>query len=143
MPTVLEIEPDDVERVAAQAGQPLAAHRREDRVHEPVEPRDLVGGAGPPVLDRVDRRAGGVRRGRVGEQVDVGAHDRERRPELVGHDREQLRARGVELAQPVQLRLGLRLHPALLDDAGEQRGDRRQEVDLLAGELADRRSSGR
>ena len=48
-------------------------------------------------------------RGGVGEQVDVGADDRERRPELVGDDREQLGARRVELAQPVELRLGLGL----------------------------------
>ena len=146
MPTVLSIDAHDVERVAPQARQALAADRGEDRVHEAVQARHLVRGAGPPVLDDASAAgAVGVVGGRgVGEQVHVGAHDRERRPQLVGDDREQLGAGRVQLREPVELRLGLGLHPALLDDA--RRAARRSSTrnSISSGvEVARLASSGR
>ncbi len=137
MPTVFDDRPHDVERVAAEAREALAADGGQDGVDEPVEARDLVGRAGPPVLDRVHGRTLRVRGRRVGEQVHVGANHRERRPQLVGHDREQLRTGRVQLRQPVELRLRLRLHPALLDDPREEGGDRGQELLVLACEVAE------
>ena len=135
MPTVTRDRADDVERVAAQAREALPADGGEDRVDQPVEPRDLVRGPGAPGLDEVGGRLRGVARGGVGEEVDVGAHHRQRRPELVGDHREQLRAGRVELAQPVELLLGLGLEAPLLHDPRQQGRDRQQELDLVRVEL--------
>ena len=64
------------------------------------------------------------------EQVRVGAHDRERRPQLVGHERDELRPGPVERDELLDLRLGLGLEPALLEDAREQVRDRGQLRDV-------------
>ncbi len=123
-----------IERRPRQPGQPVAADRHQDRVHLAVEPGELVVGRGPPRLGRgrVGERRGAGRH--VGQQVDVDADHRERRPQVVGHDRQQLGAGGVERRQLGQPRLDLGGQPALLDDAGEQRRDRPQEADLLVAE---------
>ena len=84
---------------------------------------------------RVARRAT-LELGLVGEQVGVRAHDGERRPQLVGHERDQLVARLVERLELLDLRLGLALEPALLDDARQEVGDRGQLVDVGGRELA-------
>ena len=76
--------------------------------------------------------------GRLGEQVDVDAHDRQRRPQLVGHDAEQLGPRGIERGQLGEPRLDLGGQPALLDDPGQQRGDGLQEVDLVVARTGGR-----
>ena len=128
----------DVERLAPQPGQPLAADRRQDGVHQPVQPRHLVDGARPPALGHLRRRAGLIRSRGVGQQVDIRTNDRERRPQLVGDDREQLRSGRVQLREPVELGLRLGLHAALLHDPGQERRDRCQELDLLGREVARR-----
>ena len=111
-------------------------HGLQDRVHEPVQPLDLLHacrGATPRgsggALDVARRPA--LERRLLGEQVRVGAHDRERRPELVGDERDQLVAGLVERLELLDLRLGLPLEAALLDDPGEEVGDRRQLRDVL------------
>ena len=70
------------------------------------------------------------------EQVDVDAHDRQRRPELVGHDAHELGPRRVERGQLGQPGLDLGRQAALLDDARQQRRDRLEERDLAVGEPA-------
>ena len=123
-----------VERRARQHAQPLAADRDEDRVHQPVEAADLVDRRVAPVLGRRASRCVRHPAGRVGQQVHVGADHGERRAQLVGDHREQLGACLVEGLELAQLSLLLPLQPAFLDDPGQQRGDRRQEVDLLRRE---------
>ena len=91
------------------------------------------GAGGAPL--RVARRAVHERR-LVREQVRVGAHDRERRPQLVGHEGDQLGPGAIERDELLDLRLGLGLEPALLDDAGEQVRDRGQLGDVGVAELA-------
>ena len=59
-----------LERFPPQPGEPLPAHRGEDRVHQAVKACDLVGRPGPPVLDHVHRGSGreataGIGLGRV------------------------------------------------------------------------------
>ena len=66
----------------------------------------------------------------LGQQVKVGAYDSQRRAQLVGDDRDQLRPRLVDAAQAVELRLRLQVKAATVDDPGEQRRDRRQPPDL-------------
>ena len=114
--------------------------RCEDGVDEAVEPLDLLErarvpprAAGAPL--RVARRAVRERR-LVREQVRVGAHDRERRAQLVGHERDELRPGPIERDELLDLRLGLGLEAALLDDAREQVRDRGQLRDVRVAELA-------
>ena len=115
------------------------AHGLQDRVHEAVQPLDLVHralvprGAGRAAL-RVPRRAA-VEVRLLREQVRVGADDGERRPELVGHEGDQLVARLVQRRELGDLRLGLALEPALLDDPGQQVGDGRELGDVLRREV--------
>ena len=119
---------DRVERRARQPGQALATDRRQDRIHEPVEPPELVDGA-----RRRHSAASGFGRlggGRLVQQVDVDADDRQRRPQLVGDDAQELGPRRIERGQLGQPRLDLGRQPALLDDPREQRGDRPEEGDL-------------
>ena len=66
----------------------------------------------------------------VGEQLRVGADDRERRPELVGDERDELAAGLVDPPELGDARLGLALLAALLDDPGEQVGDRAELGDV-------------
>ena len=113
-------------------------HRGEDRVDQAVEPLDL--------LERrpVPRRAGlaardvarfaAAQRRLVGEQVGVGADDRERRPQLVGDERDQLAAGLVDRLERLDPGLGLGLLAALLDDPGEQVGDRPELGDVVVAE---------
>ena len=126
-------------------GQPLAADGHQDRVHEAVEPRELVLGRGPPRLGRwraVGRAPTPGRR--VGQQVDVDADDRQRRPQLVGHDATAARRGPRRARSAASSRASTSAgQPALLDDPGEQRRDRAEEPDLLGVEDARRRASGR
>ena len=109
--------------------------RLEDRVHQAIQPLDLLDGALVPrgarlAAGRVARRAT-VEDGLLGEQVRVGPHDRQRRAQLVGHERDELVARLVEGHQLGDLRLGLALEAALLEDPREQVRDRGQLRDVL------------
>ena len=72
----------------------------------------------------------------VREQVRVGAHDRERRAQLVGDERDELRAGPIERDELLDLRLGLGLEAALLEDAREQVRDRGQLRDVRVAKLA-------
>jgi len=124
----------DVERRSREGRQPFPLDRDEDRVHQPVEPGDLVDRCVAPVVrarpgGRVADAPGGV-----GEEVDVGADDGERRPQLVGHEREQLGTGLVEVLELLELALLLDLQAALLDDPGQERRDRDEEVDLARRE---------
>ena len=67
----------------------------------------------------------------LGEQVGVGADDRERRPQLVGDEGDQLAARLVDGLERLDPRLGLGLLAALLDDPGQQVGDRAELGDVV------------
>ena len=77
---------------------------------------------GAPV--RVARLAALLERRVVGEELRVGPDDGQRRPQLVGDERDQLAAGLVDLAELLEPRLGLGLLAALLDDPGEEVGDR-------------------
>ena len=72
----------------------------------------------------------------LGEQVGIGAHDGERRAQLVRHQGDQLDATLVERPQLVDPILRLPLEPDSLDDPREQIGDGPQLVDVGGGELA-------
>ena len=74
--------------------------------------------------------------GRVCEQVHVDAHDRQRRPELVGDDAQELGPGCIERGQFGQPGLDLGGQPALLDDPREERRDRLEEGDLRVVEDA-------
>ena len=69
----------------------------------------------------------------VGEELRVGADDRERRPQLVGDERDQLAAGLVDRLELLDPRLGLGLLAALLDDPGEQVGDGAELGDVGVG----------
>ncbi len=125
---------DRVERRPRQAGQPVAADRHQDRVHLAVEPGELVVGGRPPRFGGRDLGQGRGTGRHLGQQVDVHADHGERRPQVVGHDRQQLGPGGVERRQLGEPRLDLGGEPALLHDPREQRRDRPQEVDLLLTE---------
>ena len=114
--------------------------RREDGVDEPVEALDLLerrvvpGGARLAPLDvaRFAPASGGL----VGEQVGVGADDRQRRAQLMGDERDQLAARLVDRLERLDPGLGLGLLAALLDDARQQVGDRAELGDVVRREIA-------
>ena len=72
----------------------------------------------------------------VGEQVGVGADDRERRAQLVGDERDQLAARLVDRLERLDARLGLGLLAALLDDPGQEVGDGAELGDVVVAEVA-------
>ena len=74
--------------------------------------------------------------GLLREQVGVGADDREGRAQLVRDERDQLGAGLVERLELTDLRLGLLLQAALLDDAGKDVGDGRELGDVGLGEVA-------
>ena len=91
---------DGIERRPRQPGQPLAADGGEDRIDEAVEPGELVQRGRPPRRRRRPRRrAPDVAGRRLGQEVDVHPHDRQRRPQLVGHDAQQLGPGRVERGQ--------------------------------------------
>ena len=131
------------------------ADRGEDRVDQPVEPLDLLERrpvpGGPRLAPRQVARFAAAQRRLLGEQVGVGADDRERRPQLVGDERDQLAARLVDRLERLDPRLGLGLLAALLDDPGQQVGDRPELGDVVVVEVArllgldveDARRSGR
>ena len=104
------------------------AHRGQDRVDEPVEALDLLQRGVVPgrtllTPGDVARRAA-LQGGLLGQQVGVGADDRERRAQLVRHEGHELAAGLVDGLQGDDPRLGLRLLAALLDDAGQEVGHR-------------------
>ena len=123
-----------VERHPGQRAQALAADGDQDRIHQPVQAPDLVDGRVAPVLARCARWLVGLAAGDGGQQVHVGADHGERRPQLVGHHGEKLGARLVQGLQLDELAFLLPLQAALLDDPGQERGDRGEEVDLLGRE---------
>ena len=114
--------------------------RRQDRVHEAVEPLDLLERRAVPVRARlapldVARLAPGELR-LLGQQVGVGAHDGEGRPQLVGDERDELAAGLVDGLERLDPGLRLRLLAALLDDPGQQVGDGAQLGDVRRAEHA-------
>ena len=114
--------------------------RGQDRVDQPVEPLDLVDRPVVPLVagapaGEVAALAADERR-LLGQQVGVGADDRQRGPQLVGDHRDQLGPRLVERLERLDLGLGLALDPAFLDDPGEEVGDRRQLGDVGVAEVA-------
>ena len=80
--------------------------------------RPAVGIAGASALERRLLR----------EQVGVRPDDRERRPELVRHERDKLGTSPIEGSQLLGLGLGLALQPDPLDEPGEDVGDRSELV---------------
>ena len=100
--------------------------------------RELVDGVLLPAARVAARRALGHagRRG-FGQQLDVHPNDRKRRPQLVGHDAQQLGPGSVQRRQPGETALDLGLEAALLDDPGQECGDRAQELDFARPEPAD------
>ena len=72
----------------------------------------------------------------LGQQVGVGADDGERRAQLVGHEGDELAARLVDGLERLDPRLGLGLLAALLDDAGQEVGDRAELGDVGLAEVA-------
>ena len=127
-----QVERDDRPGVGRQHAQ-----RGEDRVDRLVKPLDLlqrrafpVRGVGCLGVDRVAPARG------TAEQLDIRAHDGQRRAQRVGHDRDQVGARLIDRAQAVELRLRLALQSVALDDAGEERRERLEERDVTPGELA-------
>ncbi len=70
----------------------------------------------------------------VAEQLRVRPDDRERRPQLVGDERDQLRACLVDLAQLLEPLLCLGLLAALLHDPGQKVGDRLELRDIGVAE---------
>ncbi len=104
----------------------------EDGVDRPVQAVDLGQRLRLPVrgvrlLGRLDASA---------QQLHVRPHDRERRPQGVGHDRDEVGAGLVDGPQRLQLRLGLLLQPLLLDEAGQQRRQGLQEAHVRGTEHA-------
>ena len=106
--------------------------------------------AGPSGTTRTDARIESTRRSRRSicssvarchaarvsrEQVGVRADDGERRPQLVGDQGDQLAPRLVDRLECLDPRLGLGLLPALLDDPGQQVGDRAQLGDVMVAEV--------
>ena len=89
------------------------------------------------VWRRVRSRDGpAAQRRLVGEQIGVGADDRERRAQLVGDQRDELAARLVDGLEGLDPGLGLGLLAALLDDPGQQVGDRSELGDVGLAEVA-------
>ena len=113
--------------------QPVGPHRVQDRAHQLVQALHLARGRLVPVAHlRV------LWGGRLGQEVQVGADDGQRCPQLVGDDRDQLGARVIDAAQAVELRLGLEVQAAALHHAGQKAGDGRQAPDLGRREVAAR-----
>ncbi len=115
------------------------SYRGQDRVHQPVQPLDLVD---RPVVPLVPGPAADhvatlpPDEGRLlGEQVGVRPDDGQRCAQLVGHERDQLGSSLVERLERLDLGLGLDLDPTLLDDPGEEVGDRAQLVDVRGAEV--------
>ena len=96
-------------------------HGSENRVDQAVEALDLLHRrpipARPPVAPLRVARFAALELGLLREQLGVGPHDGERRPQLVGDHRDELGAGLVDRLQLGRPRLGLLLEPALLDDA--------------------------
>ena len=122
---------DRVERVAGEAGQPLAPDRGEDRVDEAVEPRDLL------ERRRLPLPGGRVRGGGVAEQArrTPGPPASGVRSSWVTTDIRSARAASSAVSSR-EAALDLGLEPALLDDPGEQRADRPQQLDVLRARTA-------
>ena len=95
---------------------------------EAVESLDLLDG---PEVPRRARLAAGrvpgepaVELGLLGQQVRVGTDHRQRRPELMGDQGDQLVARLVQGLELGDLGLGVALEAALLEDPRQQVRDR-------------------
>src|SRR4029079_9068988 len=96
------------------------ADRGEDRIDETVQPLDLVHrGVVPGLALRTAVRIArlpSVERWVVGEEVGVPRADRQRVRQLMGDERDQLRAGFVDLAELLQALLRLGLLAPFLDD---------------------------
>ena len=68
---------------------------------------------------------------RAAEQLDVGAHDRERRAQGVRHDRHEVGTCLVDGAQALDLGLGLGWRRLFSTMPGEEAGERLEERDVL------------
>ena len=129
-----DIDRHDVRRALVER-----SYQGQDRVHQPVQPLDLVD---RPVVPLVPGPAADhvatlpPDEGRLlGEQVGVRPDDGQRCAQLVGHERDQLGSSLVERLERLDLGLGLELGPTLLDDPGEEVGDRAQLVDVRGAEV--------
>ena len=114
--------------------------RGQDRVDEAVEPLDLLERRPMPrgarLAARDVARFAAAQRRLVGQQVGIGADDGQRRPQLVGDQRDQLAARLVDRLERLDPGLGLGLLAALLDDPGQEVGDRAELGDVVVAERA-------
>ncbi len=145
--------PGNVEWNAGQPGrQTFATDARQDRVDEPVQAGDLGDRLNSPLIDlcRVDcgqrraisavdpslgRATGSVKR-RVGQQVQICPHHRQRSAQLVRDDGQQFGPGTVERHERFELLLRLGLEASLLDGPTKERTDRDQELDLFWRERA-------
>ena len=93
-----------------------------------VEARHLVEGGRLPLGRRSRLGSAPDARRRLTEEIEVGADDGQRRPQLVGDDGQQLGPGGVERRQLDEPALDLGLETTLLDDPGEQRADRPEQL---------------
>ena len=130
--TIVSTTVGDVDRPEGRRLLAQDAQAGQDRVDHRVEPVDLAEGlrlqrAVPSTPPAAGRRA---------DELEARPDDRERRPQLVGDDRDEAGARLVDRPQAVDLGLRLGLQPALLDDPGEQRRERLEEADVAPPELA-------
>ena len=74
--------------------------------------------------------------GLIGQEVGVGADHREGRAQLMGDERDQLAACLVDRLERLDACLGLGLLAALLDDPGQQVGDRAELGHVVGREIA-------
>ena len=134
---------DQTSDVGRLEGRRLVGHDpngREDRVDQTVEPLDLLERPAVPVGPLLPAagvpRLATFKRRILGEQVGVCAHNRQRRPKLVGDERDELAPGLVDRLEFHREGFGLPLLPSLLDDAGKEVGDRPELGHVDVAELA-------
>ena len=105
----------------------ILLHRREDPIDELVEPLDLGRRFG-------ERQAMAVP-ALFSEQVEVAANDREGRPQVVGHDRDEVGPSPIELAQALGGPPLQRVERGLVDREGSLVREGADECHLGLGEF--------